>query len=74
MIDIDIEKMKEQLNSGGMLLPDFNTNEDIYLWMQQKRLERRKSRFSFDSKQATKLGDDMINHYVNVAQKGENDD
>lgn len=73
MNDIDIDKLKNGLKSKLIDLPQGQSVEERTIWLMQQ-MEMRKSRFSFDSKQATKLGDDMINHYVNIAQKGANDD
>lgn len=73
MVDIDIKKLEDALASDFVPLPQGQTVEERTLWL-MKQMEVRKSRFSFNTTQATKLGDDMLNHYINLANKGNNDD
>lgn len=73
MVDIDIKKLEDALASDFVQLPQGQTVEERTLWLMEQ-MEVRKSRFSFNTTQTTKLGDDMLNHYINLANKGNNDD
>ena len=50
-MDLDIDKISEQLKSESIPLPEGLTSSEIHEWMRTKRIERRVVRQSSDNNQ-----------------------
>lgn len=69
MYDVSGDTFRFIETNTEVIIQEVRMNRPVGTVTPPQEAKVRKSRFSFSSKQARDLGDSMMDHYVNLAQK-----